>query len=307
GNTIETTTKIEQILLNRFPEVKQVVTRIGAAEVPTDPMSMEESDVIIILKPKSEWVSAKSKDELADKLKNALAVIPGMEVEFTQPIEMRFNELITGVRADIAIKVFGEDLNVLARKGNEIRELVEKVEGAADISVEKVVGLPQMNVAYNRAKIARYGMNIQDLNEMVSMGFAGRVVGSVFEGEKRFDMVVRLGEENRQDLSNLKNLYVDLPSGGKIPLSELAEITYQKGAAKISRDDTRRRIVVGINVRNRDLQSVVIDVQKLIDENVKLPVGYSITYGGQFENLERAKSRLLVAVPVALLLIFVLL
>lgn len=307
SNTIETTTKIEQILLSGFPEVKQVVTRIGAAEVPTDPMSMEESDVIIILRPKSEWVSAKSKDELADKLKEALAVIPGMEVEFTQPIEMRFNELITGVRADIAIKVFGEDLNVLAQKGNEIRELAEKVAGAADISVEKVVGLPQMNVTYDRAKIARYGMNIQELNEMVSMGFAGRVVGSVFEGEKRFDMVVRLGEENRQDLSNLKNLYVDLPSGGKIPLSELAEITYQKGAAKISRDDTRRRIVVGINVRNRDLQSVVDDMQKSIDRNVKLPVGYSITYGGQFENLERAKSRLLVAVPVALLLIFVLL
>ncbi|WP_178989441.1 CusA/CzcA family heavy metal efflux RND transporter [Winogradskyella schleiferi] len=307
SNTVKITTEIEKILLSEFPEVKQVVTRIGAAEVPTDPMSMEESDVIIVLKPKSEWVSATSKDELADKFKEALAIIPGMEVEFTQPIEMRFNELITGVRADIAVKIFGEDLNILAKKGNEIGELIADVPGAADISVEKIAGLPEMNVKFNRAKIARYGLNIQDVNDMVSMGFAGRSAGSVFEGEKRFDLVVRLNKAKRQDLNNLNNLYIDLPNGSKIPLRELADITYQKGAAKISRDDTRRRIVVGINVRNRDLQSVVDDVQKLIDENVKLPVGYSITYGGQFENLESAKSRLLIAVPIALVLIFVLL
>ncbi|NHF60394.1 CusA/CzcA family heavy metal efflux RND transporter [Flavobacteriaceae bacterium TP-CH-4] len=307
GKTIETTTQIEKILLDSFPEVKQVVTRIGAAEVPTDPMSMEESDVIIVLKPKNEWVSAKSKDELAGKFKEALAIIPGMEVEFTQPIEMRFNELITGVRADIAIKIFGEDLDVLSKKGNEIKNLIKEVDGAADITVEKIVGLPQMNVRYDRAKIARFGHNIQDLNDMVSMGFAGRTVGSVFEGEKRFDLVVRLDASNRKDIDNLKNLYVDTPAGEKIPLSELASITYQKGAAKISRDDTRRRIVVGINVRNRDLQSVVDDVQQLINENIQLPVGYSITYGGQFENLQSAQSRLLVAVPIALLLIFILL
>jgi cobalt-zinc-cadmium resistance protein CzcA len=307
SNTVQITTEIEKILLDEFPEVKQVVTRIGAAEVPTDPMSMEESDVIIVLKPKSEWVSAKSKDELANKFKEALAIIPGMEVEFTQPIEMRFNELITGVRADIAIKIFGDNLDILSKKGNEIGALIENVPGAADISVEKIVGLPEMNVKFNRAKIARYGLNIQDVNDMVSMGFAGRSAGSVFEGEKRFDLVVRLDKQKRQDIENLKNLYVDLPNGSKIPLSELAAITYQKGAAKISRDDTRRRIVVGINVRNRDLQSVVDDVQKLINENIRLPVGYTITYGGQFENLESAKARLLVAVPVALILIFILL
>ncbi len=307
SNTVEITTEIEKILLKQFPDVKQVVTRIGAAEVPTDPMSMEESDVIIILKPKSEWTSASSKDELADKFKEALAIIPGMEVEFTQPIEMRFNELITGVRADIAIKIFGDDLDVLAKKGSEIGTLIENVPGAADISVEKIAGLPEMNIKYNRAKIARYGLNIQDLNDMVSMGFAGKSAGSVFEGEKRFDLVVRLDKQKRKDIDNIKNLYVDLPSGGKIPMRELADITYQKGAAKISRDDTRRRIVVGINVRNRDLQSVVDDVQTLINENIKLPVGYSITYGGQFENLQSAKSRLMVAVPIALILIFVLL
>ncbi len=307
SNTVEITTQIENILLRDFPEVKQVVTRIGAAEVPTDPMSMEESDVIITLKPKSEWTSASTKDELADKFKEALAVIPGMEVEFTQPIEMRFNELITGVRADIAIKIFGENLSVLAKKGNEIGELIVNVPGAADISVEKVDGLPEMNVKYDRAKIARYGLNIQELNDMVSLSFAGKAAGSVFEGEKRFDLVVRLDKTKRKDIENLKQLYIDLPDGGKVPLSELATIAYETGAAKISRDDTRRRIVVGVNVRGRDLQSVVEDVQGLIEQHVKLPVGYSITYGGQFENLESAKSRLLVAVPIALILIFVLL
>ncbi len=307
SNTVAITTEIEKILLKEFPEVNQVVTRIGAAEVPTDPMSMEESDVIIVLKPKSEWTSASSKDELADKFKEALAIIPGMEVEFTQPIEMRFNELITGVRADIAIKIFGDDLDILAQKGNEIGELIENVPGAADISVEKIAGLPEMNVNFDRTKIARYGLNIQDVNDMIAMGFAGRYAGSVFEGEKRFDLVLRLAKQKRNDIDDLKNLFIDLPDGGKVPLRELADITYQKGAAKISRDDTRRRIVVGINVRNRDLQSVVDEVQSLIKENVKLPIGYNITYGGQFENLESAKERLLVAVPIALILIFVML
>ena len=305
--TIETTTKIEKILLNEFPEVEQVVTRIGAAEVPTDPMSMEESDVIIKLKPKDEWVSASSKDDLADKFKEALSIIPGMEVEFTQPIEMRFNELITGVRADVAIKIFGEDLAVLDNKADEIKSLIQDVEGASDISVEKVEGLPQMSVKYNRSKIARYGLNIADLNRMVSMGFGGEKVGSVFEGEKRFDLVMRLDTQSRNSINDLRNLYVDTPKGIKVPLSELADISYTKGPAQISRDDTKRRIVVGINVRNRDLQSVVDDVQALIEKNIKLPPGYSITYGGQFENLQNASSRLKVAVPIALLLIFIML
>ncbi|RSK41769.1 CusA/CzcA family heavy metal efflux RND transporter [Mangrovimonas spongiae] len=307
GKTIEITTKIEQILLDNFPEVDQVVTRIGAAEVPTDPMSMEESDVIIKLKPKDEWVSAESKDELADKFKEALTVIPGMEVEFTQPIEMRFNELITGVRADVAIKIFGEDLSILANKADEVKELIKDVEGASDIVIEKVEGLPQMSVTFNRSKIARYGLNISDVNQMISMGFAGGTVGSIFEGEKRFDLVMRLNKNNRKNLASLQNLYVDTPNGVKIPLSELADIKYTTGPAKISRDDTKRRIVVGINVRNRDLQSVVDDVRNILENNLHLPAGYNVTYGGQFENLQSAKARLLVAVPVALALIFILL
>lgn len=307
SKTIEITTKIENILLENFPEVEQVVSRIGAGEVPTDPMSMEESDVIIKLKPKNEWTSAKSKNELADKFKKALEVIPGMDVEFTQPIEMRFNELITGVRADVAIKIFGEDLSILAQKAEEIRSLIQNVEGASDIIVEKVEGLPQMSVNYNRSKIARYGLNISDLNQMISTGFAGGIVGSVFEGEKRFDLVIRLDETQRKNIESLENLYVDTPHSGKIPLSELAEIKYTTGPAKISRDDTKRRIVVGVNVRNRDLQSVVDEVQQIIESKVKLPAGYRVTYGGQFENLQSAKARLMVAVPVALVLIFILL
>lgn len=305
--TVETTTKIEQVLMN-FPEVKQVVTRIGAAEVPTDPMSMEETDVIITLKDKSEWVSVESKDALADLFKSALiTALPGTEFEFTQPIEMRFNELITGVRADLAIKIFGENLDVLYEKAKEIEQLIANVEGAADITVEKVVGLPQLKVAYDRSKIARYGLNIEEVNQLISLGFAGQVAGNVFEGEKRFDLAVRFNEDFRTGIKSLENIYVPLPNGGKVPLSSLAEITYSHGPAKISRDNTRRRIVVSINVRNRDLESVVNDVSQLIDANIQLPTGYYITYGGQFENLRSAKKRLAVAVPVSLLLIFILL
>ncbi|UFH34827.1 CusA/CzcA family heavy metal efflux RND transporter [Flavobacterium acetivorans] len=306
--TIAITTQMEKIILKNFPEVEQVVSRIGAAEVPTDPMSMEESDVIIKLKPKSEWVSASSKDELADKIKAAIEKqIPNIEIEFTQPIEMRFNELISGTRSDVAVKVFGEDLNVLAQKANEIKKAIEKVEGASDVIIEKTEGLPQMTVQYDRSKIARYGLNISDLNEMIALGFAGKTVGNVFEGEKRFDMVIRLDQTNRTGINDLKNLYISAPSGQQIPLEELATIDYTQGPAKISRDNTNRRIVVGINVRNRDLQSVVTDIQKIIDNQIKLPAGYYVQYGGQFENLESAKARLMIAVPIALLLIFILL
>ncbi len=308
SKTIGITTKIEKTILKNFPEVEQVVSRIGAAEVPTDPMSMEESDIIVKLKPKSEWVSAHSKDELANKIKAAIEEqIPNMEIEFTQPIEMRFNELISGTRNDVAIKIFGEDLNILAKRAQQIKYAIEGVEGASDISIEKTEGLPQMSVVYNRSKIARYNLNIADLNETIALGFAGKTVGTVFEGEKRFDLVIRLDKNNRQDIDNLRNLYVPTPNGEQIPLQELAEIQYTEGPAKISRDNTRRRIVIGINVRNRDLQSVVDDIRNIIETKIKLPPGYYVTYGGQFENLQSAKARLMIAVPIALFLIFILL
>ncbi|WP_396173523.1 CusA/CzcA family heavy metal efflux RND transporter [Flavobacterium sp.] len=306
--TIETTTKIETIILKNFPEVNQVVSRIGAAEVPTDPMSMEESDIIVKLKPKSEWVSAASKDELADKIKAAIEKkIPNMEIEFTQPIEMRFNELISGTRSDVAVKIFGDDLDILAKKANEVAKAIKNVKGASDVIIEKTEGLPQMAVQFDRTKIARYGLNIADLNELIALGFAGKMVGTVFEGAKRFDLVIRLDQSNRKDIEDLRNLYVSTPAGEQIPLRELATIEYTEGPAKISRDNTNRRIVVGINVRNRDLQSVVDDIQTIVETKIKLPTGYYVTYGGQFENLQSAKARLLIAVPIALFLIFVLL
>lgn len=306
SNTVITTTKIEKIL-KRFPEVEQVVSRIGAAEVPTDPMSMEESDVIIKLKPKGEWVSAVDKDDLADKFKEALTEIPGVDFEFTQPIEMRFNELITGVRADLAIKIFGEDLDILAKKAAEIEKAIQNIEGAADVIVEKIAGLPQMSVKYDRSKIAKYGLNIEDLNNIISIGFAGMPTGTVFEGEKQFDLAMRYDKKHHQDIEDINTATVQLPNGNMLPLSEFASIAYTKSPAKISRDNTKRRIVVGVNVRNRDLESVVKDVQKTIDEKIKFAPGYTVEYGGQFENLRTAKDRLMIAVPIALILIFVLL
>ncbi|MAN02289.1 MAG: CusA/CzcA family heavy metal efflux RND transporter [Owenweeksia sp.] len=306
SKTIETTTRMERIL-KQFPEVEQVVSRIGAAEVPTDPMSMEESDVIIKLRPKDEWQTAETKDELADEFKSALMEIPGVDYEFTQPIEMRFNELITGVRADLAIKIFGEDLGILNQKAQEIEKAIQNVPGAADITVEKVAGLPQMSVKYDRGKIARYGLNIDELNRLITMGFAGATAGTIFEGEKQFDLVVKFDKDHRQKIEDLEMASVLTPNGSKLPLSEFADISFTKGPAKISRDDTKRRIVVGVNVRNRDLESVVEDVQAIVEREIDLPTGYSVTYGGQFENLRTARARLMVAVPIALVLIFVLL
>jgi cobalt-zinc-cadmium resistance protein CzcA len=303
-STVKTMTKIERILME-FPEVDQVVSRIGAAEVPTDPMSMEEADVIIKLRPIDEWKNAGSKDELAEVFKDSLSVLPGIDYEFTQPIEMRFNELITGVRADLAIKIFGEDLETLYDKALEVKSVMEEIEGAADITVEKIEGLPQMTVDYNRSRIASYGLNVSELNQIISMGFAGLSAGTILEGEKQFDLVVRFDKAHHKGIEDLENASIPLPNGRQIPLSELATISYRKGPAKISRDDTRRRIVVGVNVRNRDLESVVNEARTKIAKNVKLPIGYNFEYGGQFENLEAAKQRLTIAVPIALLLIFI--
>ncbi|MTI40708.1 CusA/CzcA family heavy metal efflux RND transporter [Fulvivirga lutimaris] len=307
SETIKTITKIERIV-GKFDEVEQVVTRIGAAEVPTDPMSMEETDVIITLKPPTEWEAASTKDQLANKIKTALMTeIEGVDYEFTQPIEMRFNELITGVRADLAIKIFGENLDTLAAKGDAVKNIILNVDGASDIIVEKIDGLPQMLVKYNRDRIAKYGLNISDVNQVVSAGFAGKVAGSIYEGERKFDLVVRYDKNHRKDIHNLKNSFVTTVSGQQVPLDQLADITYTTGPAKISRDNAKRRIVVSVNVRGRDLESVVDDVSKIIEQNIELPPGYYVEYGGQFENLQSARKRLYIAVPVALFLIFILL
>ncbi|MGQ1946458.1 CusA/CzcA family heavy metal efflux RND transporter [Geofilum sp. OHC36d9] len=305
SKTIETTTQMEQILIKKFPEVEKIVSRIGAAEVPTDPMSMEEIDMIIKLTPRKTWTSATSKEELADKFKDALSAIPGIDYEFTQPIEMRFNELITGVRSDIAIKIFGDDLAYIDQKALEIKQVIEGIPGASDIILEKTAGLPQIKINYNRSKIAYYGVDVTLLNRYLSTAFGGDATGVVFEGEKRFDLVVRYNAQNRTDINDIKHLKIPIPNGSQIPLSELADIQYAQGPAKISRENTHRRVVVSVNVRNRDLQSVVKDIQYTIDKNITLNPGTYIAYGGQFENLQNATNRLLLAVPVALLLIFI--
>ena len=303
---METTTKVEKIIKANYPEAKSVISRIGVADVPTDPMPMDISDTFIILKPKSEWTSASTKEELIAKIKEDISVIPGVSYEFTQPIEMRFNELLSGVREDVAIKLFGEDLQVLADKAKEMGKIIASVDGVADMKVEATTGLPQITVNYNRNKLAQYGLQINKLNTLIQTAFAGGKAGVIFEGEKRYDLVVRLAESERKNIQNVENLYVDLPNGNQIPLREVATISYQPGPMQISRDNTNRRTYVGINIRNRDVQSVVEDIQQKLDEEFKLPAGYYIRYGGAFENFERASNRLQTVVPIALVLIFIL-
>ena len=305
--SIEASKKLQN-LINEFPEVKTVVSRIGVAEIPTDPMPMDIADSYIILeKDKSKWTSAESKEELIEKIQEKISVVPGVNFVFTQPVELRFNELLTGVREDVAIKLYGEDLDVLADKVQEIAAVIRSVPGAADLNVEATSGLPQMTVEYNRAKMAQYGVTVDKLNDYVSAAFAGEAAGVIFEGEKRFDVVIRLAKEFRQDINNLKNLYIDLPSGAQVPLKEVANISYKPGPMQISRDNTSRRISVGVNVRGRDVKSMVEEIQQKLETDVKLPPGYFVTYGGSFENLQRASDRLMIVVPIALFLIFILL
>ena len=301
-----TTTNVEKIILENFPEAKTVLSRIGVADVPTDPMPMDLADCFVILKPQDEWTSASTKTELIKKMKAKISEVPGVAFEFTQPIEMRFNELITGVREDIAIKLFGEDLDILAEKAEEIGQLIGGVQGVGDMKVEATAGLPQITIDYNRRKLAQYGLNISDINKLVQSSIAGSKAGVIFEGERRFDLVVRLQEEKRSGITDLKNLYVRLPNNSQIPLRELAEISYQPGPMQISRDNTNRRTYVGINVRDRDIASLVEEIQSILDEKLDLPPGYFIRYGGAFENLERASAKLKLVVPIALSLILIL-
>ena len=298
--------KLETILLDQFPEVKSVITKIGAGEIPTDPMPIEGADIMVALKDQSEWTSADSQEELANQMGEALSVLPGVDVEFSQPIEMRFSELMTGIKQDIAVKIYGEDLEVLQSKGDEAAAIIQKVNGAADVLVEQVVGLPQIVIDYDRKRIAEYGLSISTLNQIVSSAFSGGIAGQIFEGEKRFDLAVRLAKHSRTDITAVKKLYVPLDNGSRIPLSEVAKISIEDAAAQISRDNTYRRIVIGVNVRNRDTQSFVKELRGKL-ANLDLPPGYSITFGGEFENLQRAQQRLTIVVPLVLGLIFVIL
>ena len=308
SETIKREEEVERLLLKEFPEIKTVCARIGVADIPTDPMGFDYTDSFIILeKDMSKWTSAKTKDELIEKMKEKLETLPGLNYSFSQPVALRFNELLTGIREDVAVKLYGEDLDTLNVLGEKITSIVSHIPGAEDVSLERTAGLPQITVTYDREMVGRYGLDIEKLNQYVSAAFAGQKAGVVFEGERRFDMVIRLDASERTSISDLENLVVDLPNGQLIPLKEVANISYQPGPMQISRDQASRRIYVGINVRGRDVQSVVNDISKALDKDLKLPPGYRITYGGEFENLQDAKARLMIVMPIAMLLIFLLL
>lgn len=304
---VKTTTEYEKILKAKFPEIKTIVAKIGSGEIPTDPMPIESGDLIIVLKDKSEWTSADNWEDLANLMKSAMEAIPGATIEISQPIQMRFNELMTGSRSDIAIKIFGDDLEILDAKGKELISKVNTIEGIGDLKADKVTGLPQITVKYDHDKVALYGLNILDLNKILRSSFAGESAGKIYEESKRFDVVVRMNNDNRRDITDVSNLFIPLPNGQQIPLSQVATVSYEQGPVQVSRENGKRRITVGLNVRGRDVKSVVEEIQQKLDKDFKLPAGYYITYGGQFENLVEANKRLSVALPVALVLILVLL
>lgn len=305
-HSIELSKQAEETLMKNFPEIKHVVAKIGTAEVPTDPMAVEDADIMIVMKPFKEWTSASSRAEMVEKMKASLEPITGAEFNFSQPIQLRFNELMTGAKADIAIKLYGEDMAELYKKAKEASLFVEQVPGAADVIVEQAMGLPQLVVHYDRAKIARYGMNIEELNTIIRTAYAGEAAGVVFENERRFDLVLRLDNDKVADL-NLDKLFVRTAEGIQIPVSEVATIGLVNGPLQINRDATKRRIVIGVNVRDADIQKVVRTIQETLDKHIKLEPGYYFEYGGQFENLQNAIDTLTIVIPVALSLILLLL
>lgn len=304
---VKTTTEYEKILKAKFPEIKTIVTKIGSGEIPTDPMPIESGDLIIVLKDKSEWTSADNWEDLANLMKEEMEAIPGATIEISQPIQMRFNELMTGSRSDIAIKIFGDDLEILDAKATELISKVKNIEGIGDLKADKVTGLPQITVKYDYNKIALYGLNITDINQIIRSSFAGESAGKIYEESKRFDVVVRMDNASRTDITDVSNLFIPLPNGQQVPLSQVATVSYEQGPVQVSREDGKRRITVGLNVRGRDIKSVVEEIQQKLDKDFKLPAGYYVTYGGQFENLIEATKRLSVALPIALGLIMVLL
>ncbi|MCB0792966.1 MAG: CusA/CzcA family heavy metal efflux RND transporter [Flavobacteriales bacterium] len=299
--------KAAGILRRHFPEVEKVVFKIGSGEIPTDPMPIDAADMMVILKPKSQWTSASSFNELAEKMHAVLDRIPGVTFGFQYPVQMRFNELMTGARQDVVCKIFGEDLDTLARYAKRLGTLAGSVDGATDLYVETVSGLPQIVVQYDRAALARYGVDVADADRVVHMAFAGSTAGQIYEGERRFDLVIRSAAQGRTGLADVQRLLVPTPSGNTVPLSLLGKVDIVEGPNQIQREDAQRRIVVGFNVRGRDVESVVKELQDKVGRGMKLPPGYHVTYGGQFENLLKARARLLVVVPLALLLILLLL
>ena len=303
---VESCTKAEKLLKKEYPEIKQVVSRIGSAEIPTDPMPVERADIMIALKPKAEWTSAKTTSELMEKMEETLSAIPGLEAEISQPIQMRNNELLTGIKQDVAIKIFGDDLDVLTQQAGKVKKMIEDVPGVSGIFVEEVAGLPQIQVKYNHEKMAAYGVSVDDISEILETTFAGAVAGSLYEGDKKFDIVLRM-DPSQRNVESLEQLSIPLKDSTDIPLSQVADIDYSPAPAQVSHEDGARRIYVGFNVKGRDVQSTVEDIQEILDEKLKLPDGYYYNYGGEFENLQSATNRLMVVIPIALVIILLLL
>ena len=303
---VESCTKAEKLLKKEYPEIKQVVSRIGSAEIPTDPMPVERADIMIALKPKAEWTSAKTTPELMEKMEETLSAIPGLEAEISQPIQMRNNELLTGIKQDVAIKIFGDDLDVLTQQAGKVKKMIENVPGVSGIFVEEVAGLPQIQVKYNHEKMAAYGVSVDDISEILETTFAGAVAGSLYEGDKKFDIVLRM-DPSQRNVESLEQLSIPLKDGTNIPLSQVADIDYSPAPAQVSHEDGARRIYVGFNVKGRDVQSTLEDIQEILDEKLKLPDGYYYNYGGEFENLQSATNRLMVVIPIALVIILLLL
>jgi cobalt-zinc-cadmium resistance protein CzcA len=305
---IDMAQKSAGLLLKEYPdEVEKIVTKAGSSEIPTDPMPIDASDLMIILKPRDQWKKAENREELAEKMAATLEAIPGVTYGFQQPIQMRFNELMTGVRQDVAVKIFGEDLDQLTALATQVGRVASGVDGVRDLYVEEVTGLPQIVININREELARHGLSVKMVNDVVNTAFAGQSAGLVFEADRRFDLVVRLNEQSRQRLEDVQNLFISTPSGKQVPLTQLADVSLKVGPNQIQREDAKRRIIVGFNVRGRDIAGVVEEIQAKINQQVKFPPGYYPTYGGQFENLQEAVDRLIIAVPIALALIFILL
>ena len=307
GTTIASTQQAAKILLERFPEVQKVVTKIGSGEIPTDPMPIEASDMMVILKDKKQWTSARTFDELADKMSKALQDVPGVTTGFQYPVQMRFNELMTGAKQDVVCKIFGENLDSLAAIAARLGAVATQVEGATELYVEAVTGMPQIVIQHRREALAQYGLSIETVNQTVNAAFAGSIAGQIFEEEKRFDLVVRLAQQQRSGLQDVQNLLITTPSGQQIPLHHVASVEIIEGPNQIQRENTQRRIMVGFNVRGRDVQSVVEELQSKVAAQIQFPAGYFVHYGGSFENLQAAKKRLGLAVPISLLLIFLML
>lgn len=307
NTTIASTQKAASLLMERYPEVEKVVTKIGSGEIPTDPMPIEASDMMVILKNKEEWTSAASFDELAEKMSATLTEIPGITAGFQYPVQMRFNELMTGARQDVVCKIFGENLDSLASNASRLGSLISGLNGAKDLYVETISGMPQVVIRHNRDALAVYGLSVEEVNRTIRTAFAGEIAGQIFEDEKRFDLVVKLDPSDRRAVKDIHELLIALPSGAQIPLRTVAAVEVIDGPNQIQREDAKRRIVVGFNVRGRDVESVVNELRTMVGIELELPDGYFITYGGSFENMKAAQNRLSIALPVALVLIFIML